>query len=325
MAADHRLALTVMELLAPTLGSVVRVDSVTRQPSPFATLFPADVLSVCCSDGRNIRLFLKHLGSEQPDHPDKQCRDREVRVYEELLRDDALPVARYFGSRRNEATGRHELYLEYVDDWPLRHQHLQYWYTAARRLADFHAYFAARPHTLRGCGFLLNLDESYFAAWAGRAHAAVTQQSAQLGNRMERLCADYRPACEFLARQPATLVHNDLACKNVIADRSCTPARICIIDWELAGVGCGLLDLAHLKYGLEGASEQQMVDEYRSQLRSNDLLPSDDREFARLLAACELHKTFYRLAHSPAWKLATERLACWVGEAESFLRRVIEP
>jgi thiamine kinase-like enzyme len=141
---------------------------------------------------------------------------------------------------------------------------------------------------------------------------------------MERLCADYGPACEFLARQPATLVHNDLACKNVIADRSCTPARICIIDWELAGVGCGLLDLAHLKYGLEGASEQQMVDEYRSQLRSNDLLPSDDREFARLLAACELHKTFYRLAHSPAWKLAMEKLACWVGEAELFLRRVIE-
>jgi len=323
-AGDGDLAIIVAELLAPTLARAVSVESVTRQSSPFATLFPADVLSVCCSDGRQIRLFLKHLGSEQADHPDKQCRDREVRVYEELLRDDALPVARYFGSRLNEATRRHELYLEYVDDWTLRHHGLQHWYTAARRLADFHAHFAARSNTLRDCGFLLNLDESYFADWAGRAHAAVAQQSAELGSRMEKLCFEYGPACALLAHQPATLVHNDLACKNVIADRSCTPARICIIDWELAGIGCGLLDLVHLKYGLDAASEQQMLGEYRSQLRLIDLLPGDDHEFARLLAACELHKTHYRLAHSPAWKLPMEKLACWVGEAELFLQRAIE-
>jgi hypothetical protein len=45
---------------------------------------------------------------------------------------------------------------------------------------------------------------------------------------------------------------------------------------------------------------------------------------ARLLAACELHKTLYRLAHSPAWRLPLDRLAQWVAEAEVFLQRVLE-
>jgi aminoglycoside phosphotransferase (APT) family kinase protein len=139
------------------------------------------------------------------------------------------------------------------------------------------------------------------------------------------LFADYHSACALVAHQPATLVHNDLACKNVIADRATSPARICIIDWELAGVGCGLLDLVHLKYGLDPVHDAAMVDAYRTQLATTNLLPRDDRDFARLLAACELHKTLYRLAHSPAWKLPADQLAQWVVDAESFLKQAGEP
>ena len=98
--------------------------------------------------------------------------------------------------------------------------------------------------------------------------------------------------------------------------------RICIIDWELAGVGCGLLDLVHLKYGLAPADDAAMVQVYRSQLETTELLPRDDRNFDRLLAACELHKTLYRFAHSPAWKLPDEQLARWDDDAECFLQRV---
>ena len=120
-------------------------------------------------------------------------------------------------------------------------------------------------------------------------------------------------------------MHNDLACKNVIADRSISRARICIIDWELAGVGCGLLDLVHLKYGLDPANDAKMLKTYCARLRSSSrLLPEDDRQLMRLIAACELHKTLYRLAHSRAWTLPAGRLAQWVAEAETFLQRVLE-
>lgn len=312
-------------LLVRALGPGNRIQSIERQPSPFVTVFPAEVLTLTPGDGRKVRVFLKYLGVQQPDQPDKQRRDREVRVYEQLLcGGDGLPVAQYFGSRWDARSARHELYLEHVDDWSLRYHDLDHWFNAAACLADLHAHFARRADELLACDFLLKLDEGYFAAWAGRAQAAVAQQSSDLGGRVEQIRGEYSAACELMARQPPTLVHNDLAGKNVIADRSSTPARICIIDWELAGIGCGLLDLVHLKYGLDPANDERMTAIYRAQLSATNLLPQDDREMSRLLAACELHKTLYRLAHSPAWKLPLDRLAEWVTDAEILVKRVLE-
>ena len=116
-------------LLQRAAGTPVRVSGLRRRPSPFATLFPAEVWSVELAGEGELSLFVKHLGREQADHPDKQQRDREKRVYEELLGDEDFPVPRYYGSRRNEATGRLELFLEYVADWDLRYQGLEHWFT----------------------------------------------------------------------------------------------------------------------------------------------------------------------------------------------------
>jgi aminoglycoside phosphotransferase (APT) family kinase protein len=319
---EDQLALTAAELLAPALGRDARVESVRRERSPFATLFPADVLHVSLAGGRAVRVFLKHLGPEQPGQPDKERRDREVLVYEHLLRDERLPVPRCYGSRWNDRTGRRELYLEYLDDWNLKYHAVEQWFVAARRLAQLHAYFAGRTHLLRGCDFLLSLDRGYFTRWAGRARQAVAAQSAELDAPMEQILSACSRVAELLEQQPPTLVHNDLAPKNVIADRAGSPTRIFFIDWEMAGVGCGLLDLVHLKYGLDRVSEREMVAAYRAGLEGTGLLPLSDGEFERVLAACELHKTLYRLAHSPAWRLPPATLAQWVAEATAFLERV---
>lgn len=321
---DH-VVQTVAELLSRALGRDARVGGVRREPSAFATLSPAEVLHVSVAGGSDVRLFVKHLGAEQPGQPDKQRRDREVLVYEHLLGDGRLPVPRFYGSRSNHRTGRQELYLEYADDWNLKYHDLEQWYLAARRLAHLHAHFAKGAHFLRRCDFLLRLDGAYFTRWAHRACEAVAAQSAELGAALGRVLSAYRPAAELLEEQTPTLVHNDLAPKNVIADRSSSPARTLFVDWELAGVGCGLLDLAHLKYGLEPAADRAMVDAYCAAYR--DELPAahqpldDAPAFERVLAACELHKTMYRLAHSPAWRLPVATLGKWVAEAMTFLER----
>jgi hypothetical protein len=135
------------------------VVSVRSQPIPVPSVFPAEILSVSLADGDQLSLFVKHLGSEQAEHPDKQRRDREVRVYETLLRYAAeLPVPRYYGSRWNAATQRTDVYLEYVPDWSLKYTDLEHWFTAAHRLAQLQAHFAARPERLLSCDFLLRLD-----------------------------------------------------------------------------------------------------------------------------------------------------------------------
>jgi hypothetical protein len=317
---DGALRLTLERFLATARSRSVEVTGWRRKPSPVAIrgVFPIEVLHVTLRGGEEVALFLKQLGAEQSDHPDKQCRDREPRIYDELLRDEGLPVPRYYGSRWNAATSRRELYLEYIDDWSLKYQSLDTWFPAARRLAQLHAHFAGRVAELAGCDYLLRLDAAYFHAWANRALAAVAEQERGLAGLLATVVDGYDRIADILCGQPVTLVHNDLAPKNVLADRSRQPPRICFIDWELAGVGCGLLDLVHLKHGLDPVSDRMMCTAYREELRDTGLLPASERELHRLFAACELHQTITLLAHSRSWRLPPTRLSEWVTAARGL-------
>jgi aminoglycoside phosphotransferase (APT) family kinase protein len=302
-------------------GPRAEVVGVRRAPSPHASVFPAEVVSVELVSGERVSIFVKHLGDEQRSHPDKRVREREVRVYDELLGDRDLPVPRFLGSAWNDATGRRELFLEYVDGWNLKYQELRHWHTAARRLARLHLAFARQGDRLLGRDFLLRLDRDYLFAWAGRAVAAVSSLSAEPASRLQRTVDDLGVAADLLAGQPPTLVHNDLAPKNVIAETSAGPGRTCIVDWEMAGVGCGLMDLAHLTHGLPPSEAERMFDLYGEELSGTGLLPSRE-EGRRLLASCRLHGTLYRLAHADVWRLPLERVGEWIAESEELNREV---
>jgi len=319
---DGELQSTVEALLSQARGRSVCVRSLKREPSPYATVFPAEVLSMELEDGSEISLFLKRMGLEGSDHPDKQCPEREVRVYEDLLTDQSLPVVKFYGYRWDEAARRRDVYLEYVDDWNLKYHELDHWYTAARRLAHLHAHFAAQVERLKGCEYLLKFDAPYYFNWAHRAVAAVAVQSSELAARLEPMVGNFHGVVEALVSQPETMVHSDPSPKNVLADRSTQPARICFVDWEMAGVGCALLDLVHLKFGLDPDSERKMCETYCSELAGTGLLPSRPQELASLFAACEIHKTVYRLAHSAAWDLPISTLSGWIGDIEDWMSKV---
>ena len=325
-ARGHRegdvLPASVRNGLSKALGAPLEIVAMTRAPIPVPSVFPAEVLTLALADGGELRLFVKHLGPEQADHPDKQRRDREVRIYEELLGDRSLPVPCYYGSFCNESTHRREVYLEYVPDWSLKYTDLEHWFTAARRLAQLHAHFAAQVDGLLARDFLLRLDGPYFRAWADRALSTVRRYCPHLVADLAEVVAAYDDVASLLERQPITLVHNDLAPKNVVADRSITPARICVVDWEMAGTGCGLLDLVHLKYGLGPADDERMRAAYCDALVGTGLLPTNGADLERLFAACELHQTIARLAYFPTWGVPAERVEQWVHEAQQLVRRI---
>jgi len=291
----------IERMLTAHRGAPVGVTSISRRPSRYPGISPVEVLTVGLRDGEAVTLFVKHLGDEQAEHPDKLVRDREPLVYRRLLGGRDLPAPAFYGARHNPATGRHEVFLEHIDDWNLKYQGLEHWTTAAARLADLHAHFAARPQELRAAGFLLRLDRAYFAAWAGRAVETAGAASAALGRSLEHALRDHDDVAALLAAQPPTLVHNDLAPKNVIADTSTDPARICFVDWEMAGAGCGLLDLVHLAHGLDSADERRVHAAY-------GVTPAD----ASLIAACKLQNTLFRLAHVRAWGVEPATTAEWV-------------
>lgn len=308
--------------LEEALGRHLTVTVRRREASPFATVFPAEVLTVALGDGEELSVFVKHFGDQQLDHPEKQRRDREVRVYQELLADEGLPAPRCYGHSWDVSSQTGSLFLEYVDDWNLKYQGPAHWFTAARRLARLHAHFAADPRRLLGHDFLLRFDLDFFLEWAERALSAVRAGSPELGDRLRRVIRSYDRLGEVIGSQPLTLVHNDLSPKNVLADRSSVPSRICFIDWEMAGAGCGLLDLVHLKYGLDAASDAELCAAYCAELGGTGILPPSRRELSSALAACELHKTVYRLAFSATWRLPPERVAEWVCDAERFAARL---
>jgi aminoglycoside phosphotransferase (APT) family kinase protein len=293
------------------------VQSISRERSPFAHRSRAEIVTVVLADGTVLRRFVKRLAPDA--HPDKRRRDREPLVFRRLLepgrRERRLPVPRCHGSYPDAASHEHVLVLEYVDGWPLQYHGLEHWATAARELARLHASFASSGAALRRRDFLLRLDRDYFRAWAARASAAVRARAPVLERRVLRVLRDHDAVAELLAAQPPTLVHNDLAPKNVVVETSSDPARICFVDWEMAGVGCGLLDLAHLLHGLTGRDREAVGSAYWSApARAGPLVAVHDRE--RVLAACELQNGIFRLAHIGAWSLDRAAVADRVDELE---------
>ena len=320
---DDELRPQVARWLTDALGHDIDIAGWRREASPVAVpgVSPIETLRVSMRGGDERTLFVKHPGAAQADHPDKQSHEREWRLYEEWLRADDLPVPRYYGSRRDGHSGRRELYLEYLPDWSLKYQALDHWFAAAPELARLHARFAKRALELEARDYLLRLDAAYFRAWAERARTAIGTDSEALATGLAEVIAVHGQVAELLARQPRTLVHNDLAPKNVLVDRTRRPTRICFVDWEMAGVGCGALDLVHLCHGLDPASARAMREAYGAALEGSGLLPADPRERDRLFAACELHGALYRIANSHLWRLPPERVAEWVAEARELSRR----
>lgn len=307
----------VTRILSDHLGRTVAVTGLKRRGSPFATLFPADVLSLEIDGSQQVRLFLKHLGREEEDHPDKLGPRREVDLYASVFQDDTLPVPRCFGAVESPASGRIQLFLEYVDDWNLKYQDLEHWYRAAQELGRMHAWFAARPASIEGCPVLQRLGAEYVWTWAALAAKEADRRDARLGRRVAALLNDYEPVAAVLEVAEATLVHNDLSPKNVLADRSQDPARIHFIDWESAGLGCGVLDLVNLSYGLDSEARDEMRRSYVCGLTVDGHRSAVPDDLGRLEAAAEAHKALWRLAHCGVWDLPDASVRQFCSEAET--------
>ena len=317
VVAEADLGADLELLLARVRGHPARIVKLVREPNGFATRAPVETVTIELEDGEALKLFVKRPIDGPEPNPDARTSDREIRVYERLLLDGSLPVVRSYGSIA-PAGGRPIAILEHVDAWNLKYHGLDRWYEAARRLAHLHVHFAGRRSTLSRSAFLLRIDRFYVLEWLGRAIAAVAVRSAELAAALDRVTGDYERVARVIEEQPPTLVHNDLAPKNVLV--VVDPARVCFVDWELAAVGCGPLDLVHLAYGLDREAAAEMCRVYCED--ASHLLPASAREREAVFAACEAHKMVYRLAFSSRWKLPLETVAAWISEIDGCVRRV---
>jgi aminoglycoside phosphotransferase (APT) family kinase protein len=248
-------------------------------------------------------VFLKSFGrSRLPKDAAVERRERELRVYSELLPGAGLGTARFLAADWDPTAGRFWLLLEFVDGEPLRYCGLEHWLEAAAWLARLHGRFAGAQERLRASGFLMRHDDAFFLGAAERAREAVAGLSDRLARRLAHVLKDYDAVVALLSREPDMLVHGSYRPQNVLVARSRgDTSRICPTDWELAAFGRSTFDLAFLCDGFRPPQLDQLLDAYEREAGRPGIAPRNRDELRHEIDCFRLHKTISSLGHLRQW------------------------
>jgi thiamine kinase-like enzyme len=93
--------------------------------------------------------------------------------------------------------------------------------------------------------------------------------------------------------------------------------RVCPVDWEMAAVGPGLIDLAALTAGGGWAAEEKtaLAMAYHAALAPREGWPPEPDAFLAALDCCSLHLAVQWLGWSPRWAPPPEQAQDWLEEA----------
>jgi thiamine kinase-like enzyme len=317
--AEAALQQSVQLALARVGGSEAPVAAIRRRGFPGSTSYPVEIVNVELATGDALDIFLKDYGrSRLPKDAAAERRERELRVYEELLEHRELGTARFYGARRDEAAARFWLMLEFVEGEPLRDCTYEYWPAAAAWLGRLHGRFSGQHDRLRSSGFLVHHDAHFFIQAAERALRATSGLSKALAERLVTVLDGYDPIVAVLTRESDTLVHGSYRPQNVLVDRSSEPARICPTDWELAAFGRSTYDLAFICDGFRPPRLDELLNAYEREAEISGLQLRDRDELRHEVDCFRLHKTINSLRHLRQWPHPAKTAARVVATAEEI-------
>jgi hypothetical protein len=275
------------EILEPVLG---RIRGIKRRPCPYYSSYHIEELDVMLVDGTMVPVISKDmtLVAEAEGVKPEFLFDslREIEVYRDVLAARGLGTAKFYGS-----AGR-SLFLERVDGdllWQIGD--VMVWRAAARWLARLHRTPAETPRLLR-------YDRAYYRRWMERA---VDFHPSTNG-----LVPAYERAVGRLLQLPVTFIHGEFYASNVIVQGN----RICPVDWELAGLGPGLMDLAALTAG--EWTDEQRIDLARAYGHVDDAA----------LDACRLHLAVRWLGWAREWTPPRVHKQDWLKEAQTLAAKL---
>jgi hypothetical protein len=295
---------------------------VEREPFAYSTSFPIEALSIEWADGRCEALVLKRLARAaltdaarlaKPEHV--AAHEREPHVYERLLAPCGLDRGIYRGSFSPPAAEESWLLLARVRGPVLFESgELADWEEAARLAAEVHA--AGPPAAVPP---LLGIGSASLASWLERASGFLGQGESRARQALARIAAAAKWVGGELEAIPPTVVHGELFPSNVLIDER-ADRRAVAIDWEMAAVGPGLVDLAALTAGeLPEGWAEAIEDAYRSRLTelAPELVPAS---FDRALACCRLYLAVERLGWAPrSWEPPAAHRQDWLQVASDLV------
>ena len=168
-------------------------------------------------------------------------------------------------------------------------------------------------------GRLLDYDAPYYRRWIERATSflGAPEQPHSPARSLDWLAARYEPLVDELLAMAKTVIHGEFYASNVLVGGDARRARVCPVDWELAAVAPGLIDLAALISG--GWSERGP--------RGDRLgVPLDGRPgplFRWQLDLARLHLAVQWLGWAqPSWNPPAGQQQDWLGEALALAERL---
>ena len=312
-------------IVTDLLGGQPVITSLHRNRSKYSSWYAAEILTVRVAAGAELKIFMKDFGSYfRAKDGMEQRRDREMRVYKELLAQADLGTARYYGSVVDASRGRFWLLLEYVDGMPVRYCDLKYWIAAAGWLGRMHGHFARQSSRLSATCFLVRHDIAFFLSKADLALAAVSHISPALARRLSALLNGYDRLAEVMASGPHTLVHGAYRAKEILVSAGSDPPRICPVDWELAAFGAPLYDLAQLTDGFKPAMLDRFWNAYREQANACGLALRDRQDMSYVLNCFRLHHVMNWLSQSRDREFPETQVARLVDLGEKLRSLILE-
>jgi hypothetical protein len=307
-----------------------QVLELARQPYRYATSAPLEEVRALMDDGAEMVLILKDLSRDRLLGDARATKPtflhqpgREVETYRRILVPAGIG-ARCFAAVAEPDPLRHWLLLEKVPGVELwQVGELSVWEKVARWLGGFHARFAGRIDELRDANpYLLEHSESWFRSWCERARAALAGSTDRRASTLQGALDRYDEAIAPLAALPRTFVHGELYPSNVLVVRDEQPLRVCPVDWEMAAIGSGLIDVAALVGGWDPPEQGSLVAAYLSGLPEGDAASPPSETLSADLARCRLHLALQWLGWSPDWRPPPEHAHDWIGEALTLVQEL---
>jgi aminoglycoside phosphotransferase (APT) family kinase protein len=295
-------------LLSGCTAATRPVTVIGREDNAYASSSRTEIVTCRLPDGSERRLLCKYEDKDGQSWSDVAY---EAEVYRQVLQQCSTSVPAFYGTYRTGSTGNLWLIIEYLDGCDALAENLsdESMIQAASWAGAFHA-DGEKLLSSRSLPYLKRFDAEFYEYHLRRA----LQSCADGPSEFEWLQVVAQRFSEFVAPLWAsrpTISHGDFAPYNLLLrDKSIYP-----IDWELAGIDLGELDLAFLMDGWSDDAQQQCKLAYQ-QARWPNGAPAD---FEETLVASRLCLYVYKLGGAPNW--TADRESLWYCKQ---LRRVAE-
>jgi hypothetical protein len=314
--------------LASHFARPVCIVRFARRPSPYRTSFALEEISVTLEDGTECEVMFKDLSRESLSAAARAVKPtfvhdprREIDAYGRILGDCDCGTATCFAA---VADGDHHwLLLEKVPGVELYQVgELAVWQTVATWLGTVHARFSAdAPMIASEVKSLLRYDPAFYRVWLHRALEFTAERSPSEVPGLQRLAGRYDEVVDRLIGLPRTFIHGELYASNVLVMCDRQPPRVCPVDWEMCGVGPGLLDVAALTTGGWTDDQRRSI-----ALAYFAALPpgtySSESEFLAALDYCDLHLAVQWSGWAREWSPPAGHAQNWLGRALATAARL---